>query len=112
MDIIRLKKIEKKEKISVCYSCLLRRIFKKYIIFAIVNLCVICFSWWYLSCFYALYKNTLIYLLINTFISFAIALLYPFIYCFIPAALRYYTLGDLTMDREIVYKISRIIQIL
>ena len=112
MDIIRLKKIEKKEKISIYYSRLLRRIFKKYIIFVIVNLCVISFSWWYLSCFCALYKNTLIYLLINTFISFALALLYPFVYCFIPTIFRYYTLGDLTMDKEIVYKISRILQIL
>ena len=112
MDIIRLKKIEKKEKISLYYSQLIRRLFKRYIYFSFVNICSLILSWWYISCFCSLYMNTQIYLLINTFISFAIALLYPFIYCFIPAIFRYYSLEDVTMDREIVYKISRIIQIL
>ena len=112
MDIIRLKKIEKKEKISLYYSQLIRRLFKRYIYFSFVNICSLILSWWYISCFCSLYMNTQIYLLINTFISFAIALLYPFAFCFIPTIMRYYSLKDLSMNSGTIYKISRIIQIL
>ena len=112
MDIIKLKKIKEKEKISIYYTQLLRILFKRYIYFSFVNICFLALSWWYLSSFCSLYKNTQKYLLINTLISFAIALLYPFIFCFIPTIMRYYSLKNLSMDSQIIFKISRIIQIL
>ena len=110
-DIIRLKQINKKEKFSIYYSRLLKRIFKKYLIFGIINICVLTFSWWYLTCFCSIYSNTQSYLLINSLISFILGLLYPFIFCFIPALLRYYALRNYALDREQIYKISRILQL-
>ena len=49
---------------------------------------LIIFFWYYLACFGAIYKNTQIYLLKDTLISFGLSLLYPFIFYIIPAFLR------------------------
>ena len=111
-DIIGIKQITKKELIGIYYIKFLKTIFIRYIIFAIINICIFIFAWIYISCFCAIFKNTFRYLLINTILCFIGALLYPFIFCFIPSLLRYYALWDLAMDREWLYKISRIVQIL
>ena len=112
VDIIQIKLIKKKERIGFFYMWFLKKIFIKYIIFAFVNICIFVFSWIYLSCFCGVLKHSFIYLLINTIICIIAASLYPFIFCFIPTLLRYYALRDLAMDRERIFKISRIVQIL
>ena len=111
-DILQMKNIKKKTSLGKYYAKLLKKIFKKYVIFAVVNVCFFIFSWVYLSCFCAVYNNAQIYLIINTIISFTGALLYPFIFCSIPTVLRFFSLRDLSKNREIFYKISRIIQML
>ena len=110
VDIVRFKQINRKAKFGIYYSRLLKRIFKKYVIFGIINICLLTLSWWYLTSFCSIYSNTQPYLLINSFISFIFALLYPFAFCLIPALLRYYALGDYSADREPIYKISKILQ--
>jgi hypothetical protein len=68
-----------------------------------------------LTCFNAIYNNTQIYLIENTFISFGLSLFYPFIINIIPAVLRIYSLNKKNKDKKgenCLYKISKIIQIL
>ena len=111
LDIIHFKNIERKELLGKEYSKLLKKIFKKYVIFGVISICFFLFSWFYLSCFFVVYRNSQIFLFINLVISYILALLYPCAFCFIPSLLRFFALSDPAKEREIIYKISRIIQI-
>ena len=85
-----------------------RRLIIKYICFYILGTLFLLFLWYYLSSFGAVYKNTQIYLIKNTLISIGFSLVYPFIINILPAIIRIYSLKS--SKREILYKISRIIQ--
>ena len=61
---------------------------KKFIAFFSINFILLIIFWYYLSCFCAVYKNTQVYLIKDTLLSFAISLLYPFALNFLPAILR------------------------
>ena len=61
---------------------------KKFIAFFSINFLLLIIFWYYLSCFCAVYKNTQVYLIKDTLLSFAISLLYPFALNFLPAILR------------------------
>ena len=82
----------------------------KYIIFYAIGLAFLILFWYYLSSFCAVYQNTQIFLIINTFISLGISFLYPFIFNFIPAFLRKISLSK--SKYECMYKASRIVQII
>ena len=62
---------------------------KKIIIFFIIDFILTGFAWYYCSIFCALYQNTSKYWAYSLLISFAIHLILPFIFCFIPTTLRY-----------------------
>ena len=74
--------LDKKKKVLKC-------IIIKYIIFTCLNSVLLTVFWYYLTCFNAVYINTQITLIINSFISFALSLIYPFIINIIPTIFRY-----------------------
>ena len=80
----------------------------KYIIFFGLNLVLLILFWYYLTCWNAIYENTQIYLLKNTFISFGVSLVYPFIINIFPTFLRMQSLNG----NECLYKTSKIVQLL
>ena len=87
----------------------------KFAIFFDLNFFLLILFWFYLTCFNAIYDNTQIYLIGNTFISFGLSLIYPFIINIIPAILRIYSLDKKNNDKKDengLYNISKIIQIL
>ena len=67
--------------------------------------------WYYLSCFCAVYKNTQLFLIEDTFISFGTSLLYPFIIYLIPGVFRIPSLNSVNNKRECMYTISKLIQL-
>ena len=77
-------KKEAKEEMNKIFSSGL----KKFIAFFSINFILLIIFWYYLSCFCAVYKNTQLYLLKDTLITFATSLLYPFALNLIPAILR------------------------
>jgi len=82
----------------------------KYISFYIIGTAFLFIFWFYLSSFCAVYQNTQIFLIINTFISLGISFIYP---CFInifPSILRKISLNN--SHSECMYKTSKIIQII
>ena len=81
----------------------------KYIIFYVLSFIFLIFFWFYLSSFCAIFQNTQIYVIKNTFISFGISFLFPFIYELFPCILRIYSLKN---NNECIYKFSKIIQLL
>ena len=84
----------------------------KFTIFFILNFILLGLFWYYLTCFNAIYENTQIYLIENTFISFGFSLFYPFIINIFPIMIRMCSLHDSKKDKECFYKTSQILQIL
>ena len=80
----------------------------KYICFYCIGSVFLMFFWYYISSFGAVYQNTQIYLIKNTSISFAVALVYPFIINIFAAMLRNCALKG--KNNELLFKISRFCQ--
>ncbi len=59
-----------------------------------------------------MYKNTQIHLIKDTLISFGTSMLYPFILYFFPGIFRIPALNDKKKDKEFMFKISKVIQLL
>ena len=82
----------------------------KYISFYAVGIVFIILFWYYLSSFCAVYKNTQIFLIINTFITLAISFIYPFVINLLPAFIRKISLQN--NDKKCLYRVNRYIQII
>ena len=80
-ELTKFSAEEKKKKVLRC--CII-----KFSIFFALNLILLVAFWYYVTCFNALYENTQIDLIINSVISFAISLIYPFVINIIPAVFR------------------------
>ena len=83
----------------------------KYITFFVTGILFLILFWYYLSSFCAVYKNSQVILIKNTFLSFLVSLLYPFIINILPGIFRIPSLGN-NNDKELFYKISKFIQLL
>ena len=84
----------------------------KFAIFFIFNFILLGLFWYYLTCFNAIYENTQVYLIENTFISFAFSLFYPFIINIFPTMIRMSSIHSSNKDQKCCYKVSQIIQII
>ena len=70
------------------YKKLIQIIFIKFVIFFIISFIFLLFFWLYISCFCFIYKNTQIYLIIDSLFSFGLSMLSPFIFYFISSIFR------------------------
>ena len=84
----------------------------KYICYFIISFIFLVFFWYYLSSFCAVYQNSQVYVIKNTFISFIIGLIYPFFINLFPGIFRLYSLNNKKIKKEFVYKISKFFQFL
>ena len=82
----------------------------KFSIFYILHFLFLIFFWFYVSCFCVVYKNTQIYLIEDTLISFGLSLLYPFGYYLIPGIFRISALKDKQGKKQCQYKVSQLCQ--
>ena len=111
-NILALKKeaeiniIEKKIKLTL--NCLK----KKFIIFFGILLPILIIFWYYISCFCAVYKNTQIHLIKDTLISFGFYLTYPFLFKLIPGIFRIPSLKTPKQDKECLFKLSKVLQLI
>ena len=78
----------------------------KLVIYFILSFLFMLFFWYFISCFCAVYKNTQIILILDTLISFALSMIYPFVLNLFPGFLRIYTLKMNTKDRKCLYILS------
>ena len=72
----------------------------KFILFYILSFIFLSFFWFYATCFCIVYKNTQIYLIKDTLISFGLSLIYPFGLYLFPGILRIIALRDKSKNRE------------
>jgi hypothetical protein len=98
---------------------MLKKVFKikrcliiKYITFyGLSNVFLILF-WFYLSSFCAVYQNTQIYLIINTFMSCLVCIIFNFLFISLPSTFRFLSLNVNKAKYECFYKASQILQII
>ena len=98
---------------------MLKKVFKikrclviKYIIFYSLSNVFLLFFWFYLSSFCAVYQNTQIYLIINTFMSCFICIIFSFLFILFPSIFRFLSLNVNKAKYECFYKASQILQII
>ena len=96
---------KKKDKFIKCIKI-------KIIVFFILNYLFLFLFWYYISCFCLVYKNTQVYLIKDTLISFCLGLLYPFGLCLLPGIFRIQALKAKNKDKNFLYKISKILQLI
>ena len=110
INILQFKKTKTKESINEESGNLIQFLYYKFMLFYIISFVFLLFFWYYLSSFCAVYENTQIHLIKDTLISFGLSMIYPFGINLIPGIFR---IPSLKSDkREIMYKISQIIQII
>ena len=111
-DVLQVKLQETKEKALNMKKNKLKCMKIKFAIFFILNFILLGLFWYYLTCFNAIYHNTQIYLIENTFISFGISLFYPFIINIIPSLIRIGAIKSTNKNQRCLYKASQIIQLI
>ena len=106
-DILKIKKTSKnenlEEKVQKTKQCL--KI--KFVFYYLISFLFLFIFWFYISCFCAVYKNTQIYLIKDTLISFSLSLLYPLGYYLVPALFRLFAFKN---NNNCTYKISLLLQ--
>ena len=103
-------KLKKKKNINEQASKIFKCLFIKFLLFFILIFIFLILIWYYLSCFCAVYRNTQNHLLKDTLTSYGLSILYPFITSLLPGLLRIPSLNN--KNREILYKISKIMQLI
>ena len=106
-NIIRIKR-ESEMKRAIILAKKVYKVLKiKFSIFFILTFLLLLFFWYYLGCFCAVYKNTQLYLLKDTLLSFLLSLLYPFAIYFFIAAFRICALKSKEKNKACLYNISK-----
>ena len=109
-DIFKIKCEKTINKANDKVESVERCLIIKNICYFIISISFLIFFWYYLSSFCALYKNSQVHLIKNTFISFAFCLIYPFFINIIPGIFRRVSLKK--KNKEFLYKASKILQLL
>ena len=111
-DVFEVKKQKTKVEANNLKKKNLKCVIIKFAIFFILNFILLVPFWYYLTCFNAIYKNTQIYLIENTFISFAFSLFYPFVINILPMMIRMGSIHSSKNDQDYLYKLSQIMQVI
>ena len=98
--------IQEKEKV------LINSIRIKFILYFILSTIILLFCWYYLSMFCAIYVNTQIHLLKDTLLSYSLSLSYPFLIYLLPGFFRIPALFHKSKRNSLLFKISKILQII
>ena len=76
---------------------------KKLIIYFILGIILLLFFWYFISCFCFVFYNTQIILIKDSFISFSLSIVYPFLLNIFPGLLRIYSLNK---NKKSLYRFS------
>ena len=111
-DILKLKTIKRGEDINLKVAKIKKCLIIKFILYYLISFIFLAIFWFYVSCFCAVYKNTQLYLIKDTIISFGLSLLYPLGYYLIPGVFRIPSLRSKEGNKECIYQISLLFQLL
>ena len=88
-DIISIKEADSTYKNYVIKKTLISMILKS-ILFYSSTMCITSFIWFYESCFFAVFKNTQIFVIKNIVISLGLILIFPFVFSFFSGCSKNY----------------------
>ena len=111
-NILEIKNQENYTNAKLMKTKTLKYVKIKFTIFFVLNFILLIIFWYYLTSFNAVYDNTQIYLLENTFVSFGLSLSYPLFWNIIPAILRMTSLNTKKHDRQCMYSFVKVLQII
>lgn len=103
LEVVRENLEQKKIKIK-------KSLLIKFILFFIISLIFLIFFWFYIASFCAVYRNTQIFLIYDTIISFGLSLIYPFGYYLMPGMFRIPALRNKNKNNDCIYKIGLFFQ--
>ena len=84
----------------------------KFIIYIFLNIILLLFFWYFISCFCAVYRNTQMILIKDTLFSFGLSMLYPFGLNLLPGFFRIPALRANKKDKKCLYNISTYIALI
>ena len=84
----------------------------KFIIFFTFGFCLMLFFWYFISCFCAVFNNTQIILIKDTFLTFGVSMIYPLIYNLLPGCFRIIALRSKKQDKKCIYSFSLLLAVL
>ena len=84
----------------------------KFVIFFILSFLFSFFFWYFISGFCAVFKNTQIILIKNTFLSFGLSMLYPFGLNLLPGMFQMPALSAPKKNKKCLYKFSNLVAII
>ena len=108
-DVLVLKVIKKGETLGKKLNLLNKKLIIKFTLFFIISFSLLILFWFFVSCFCAVYRNTQIFLISDTLISFGLSLIYPFGIYLIPGIFRITALRN--KNCEFIYKLSLFAQL-
>lgn len=103
---IKLKEFQNYEEAKKESYSIHKKLIRRYIIFIVVGSILILFIWYFITSFCAILHYTQNHCFLNAFLSFLFSMIYPFIYCHIPALFRYFGLNK---NKECCYCFSQYI---
>ena len=109
-NIVELKNEEINDNIDT--DSVIKCIKIKFIIFFILEFSFLLLFWLFLSCFCVVFTNTQLHLFKDTLISFGLALIYPLGINLIPGIFRLPALNSKVKNKQCIYILSKIIQLL
>ena len=110
-NILELIKCEK-EKIEINILKTSKKIKCKIILFFIITYLLLFLFWVYLGCFCSVYKNTQVHLILDVLSSFLISFIIPFIIYLFPGIFRILSLKDRNKRSPLLFKFSKLLQML
>ena len=110
-EVIAFKK-DKAENLVVKYIKLKKSLKIKFGLFFILCFLLLIVFWYYITCFCCIYENTQIHLIKDSFVSFCMSFIYPFGIYLLPAIIRINALKDKKKNKECLYKLSLILQMI
>ena len=111
-DLLKIKQINNTKKALKESSILLYKLKIKFNLFFLISFILTIFFWYFISAFCAVYKNTQVILIENTLSSFGVSLLYPLGLNLIPGLLRIPALKSESKNLELLYKLSKLVQLI
>ena len=109
-NVLKFKAYKDFETLDNRSKDLIKFLFYKFILFFVTSFIFLLFFWYYISAFCAVYENTQVHLVKDTFIGFGLSMLYPLGIYLIPGIFRIPALKS--NKREKLYKFSKIIQLI
>ena len=112
MDIIRVKREKKFKKLDSKFKKLYKKLKIKFALFFLISFLFLLSFGYYTICFCGIYENTQVHLIKESIISFIMSLIYPFFVYLLPGIFRIIALKDEKKKRELLYKFSKLLQLI